>query len=209
MPGFVSAERVESALARALCMVLPSRREGYGMVVIEAAALGTPSVVVADPDNAAADLVIEGENGYVAPSASPEDLGCGDRACACRRPGAARANRGVVPLERQAAVARELARKGARELRRGERPAVALHRQLRGPRPAELRGLRCVQPPVSDREALGPPAAARSPSGSRRCPRDRTSAPHHRPSRAARHRFEQATGKPRAIASSTGRPKPS
>ena len=74
VPGFVSAERVESALARALCMVLPSRREGYGMVVIEAAASGTPSVVVDGPDNAAADLVSEGENGYVAPSASPEDL---------------------------------------------------------------------------------------------------------------------------------------
>jgi glycosyltransferase involved in cell wall biosynthesis len=74
VPGFVSAERVESALSRALCMVLPSRREGYGMVVIEAAALGTPSVVVADPDNAAADLVSDGENGYVAPSAAPEDL---------------------------------------------------------------------------------------------------------------------------------------
>jgi glycosyltransferase involved in cell wall biosynthesis len=74
IPGFVSAERVESALARALCMVLPSRREGYGMVVVEAAALGTPSVVVAGPDNAAADLVSEGENGFIAPSASPEDL---------------------------------------------------------------------------------------------------------------------------------------
>ena len=32
---------------RALCMVLPSRREGYGLVVVEAAASGTPSVVVA------------------------------------------------------------------------------------------------------------------------------------------------------------------
>jgi len=74
VPGFVEAERVDSALARALCMVLPSRREGYGLVVVEAAALGTPSVVVADPDNAAADLVTEGENGYIAPSASPEDL---------------------------------------------------------------------------------------------------------------------------------------
>jgi glycosyltransferase involved in cell wall biosynthesis len=41
---------------------------------VEAAALGTPSVVVADPDNAATDLVSEGENGYVAPSASPGDL---------------------------------------------------------------------------------------------------------------------------------------
>ena len=74
VPGFVSAERVERALATALCMVLPSRREGYGMVVVEAASLGTPSVVVAGPDNAATDLVSEGENGYIAPSASPEDL---------------------------------------------------------------------------------------------------------------------------------------
>jgi glycosyltransferase involved in cell wall biosynthesis len=74
VPGFVTAERVERALARALCMVLPSSREGYGMVVVEAAALGTPSVVVAGPDNAATDLVSEGENGYVAASASPEDL---------------------------------------------------------------------------------------------------------------------------------------
>jgi glycosyltransferase involved in cell wall biosynthesis len=74
VPGFVEAERVESALSRALCMVLPSRREGYGLVVVEAAARGTPSVVVADPDNAAVELVSAGENGVVAPSASAEDL---------------------------------------------------------------------------------------------------------------------------------------
>lgn len=74
VPGFVTAGEVERALGRALCMVLPSRREGYGLVVVEAAALGTPSVVVADPDNAATDLVDEGENGYVAASAEPADL---------------------------------------------------------------------------------------------------------------------------------------
>jgi glycosyltransferase involved in cell wall biosynthesis len=44
------------------------------MVVVEAAAAGTPSVVVAAPDNAAVELVDEGENGFVAPSARPEDL---------------------------------------------------------------------------------------------------------------------------------------
>jgi glycosyltransferase involved in cell wall biosynthesis len=73
-PGFVDGEVVDEALGRALCMVLPSRREGYGMVVVEAASRGTPSVVVAAPDNAAVELVDEGENGFVAPSASPEDL---------------------------------------------------------------------------------------------------------------------------------------
>ena len=73
-PGFVEAERVTEALRRALCLLLPSRREGYGLVVVEAAALGTPSVVVRDPDNAATELVEEGRNGFVAPSADPNDL---------------------------------------------------------------------------------------------------------------------------------------
>jgi glycosyltransferase involved in cell wall biosynthesis len=73
-PGFVATEEVDAALRRALCMVLPSRREGYGLVVVEAAARGTPSVVVRAEDNAAVELVDDGENGVVAASASPEDL---------------------------------------------------------------------------------------------------------------------------------------
>jgi glycosyltransferase involved in cell wall biosynthesis len=71
-PGFVAAEEVDAALRRALCMVLPSRREGYGLVVVEASARGTPSVVVAAEDNAAVELVDDGENGVVA--ASVDDL---------------------------------------------------------------------------------------------------------------------------------------
>ena len=74
VPGFVSTETVEEMMGRALCMLLPSRREGYGLVVIEAAARGTPSVVVAGPDNAAVELIVEGENGFIAPSAAAEDL---------------------------------------------------------------------------------------------------------------------------------------
>jgi glycosyltransferase involved in cell wall biosynthesis len=73
-PGFVPGEEVESALARALCLLLPSRREGYGLVVVEAAARGTPSVVVRGPDNAATELVANGENGYVAESADADVL---------------------------------------------------------------------------------------------------------------------------------------
>lgn len=73
-PGFVDAEVLEARLRGALCMVLPSRREGYGMVVVEAAASGVPSVVVRAPDNAAVELVDDGVNGVIAPSASPEDL---------------------------------------------------------------------------------------------------------------------------------------
>jgi glycosyltransferase involved in cell wall biosynthesis len=73
-PGFVDAARVEDSLRRALCMALPSRREGYGLIVVEAAAQGVPSVVVADPDNAATELIEDGVNGVIAPSAAPEDL---------------------------------------------------------------------------------------------------------------------------------------
>jgi glycosyltransferase involved in cell wall biosynthesis len=64
-PGFVETARVETELARALCLVLPSRREGYGLVVVEAASLGTPSVLVRDPDNAATELIEDGVNGFV------------------------------------------------------------------------------------------------------------------------------------------------
>jgi glycosyltransferase involved in cell wall biosynthesis len=74
LPGFVDGERIDATMAHALCMVLPSRREGYGMVVVEAASWGTPSVVVADPDNAATELVDDGENGIVAASTSASDL---------------------------------------------------------------------------------------------------------------------------------------
>lgn len=66
-PGFVSIDEVADGIGRAACLVLPSLREGYGLVVIEAAASGTPSVVIAGDDNAAAELVIEGVNGALAP----------------------------------------------------------------------------------------------------------------------------------------------
>ncbi len=73
-PGFVSTEEVDTTLARALCMLLPSRREGYGLIVVEAAAQGVPSIVVSGPDNAATELIAEGENGFVAASPDPAEL---------------------------------------------------------------------------------------------------------------------------------------
>jgi glycosyltransferase involved in cell wall biosynthesis len=73
-PGFVGADEIARALRRSLCMVLPSEREGYGLIVVEASAHGTPSVVVPAPDNAATELVDDGENGVIAESAAPEHL---------------------------------------------------------------------------------------------------------------------------------------
>lgn len=77
VPGFVTAEEVQAMLAQALCLLLPSRREGYGLVVVEAASHGTPSIVVAGTDNAAVELISEGDNGFVAASASADDLADG------------------------------------------------------------------------------------------------------------------------------------
>jgi glycosyltransferase involved in cell wall biosynthesis len=73
-PGFVAAEEVDAALDEALCMLLPSRREGYGLIVVEAASRGVPSIVVSGLDNAATELIAEGENGTIAPSADPAEL---------------------------------------------------------------------------------------------------------------------------------------
>jgi glycosyltransferase involved in cell wall biosynthesis len=73
-PGFVAGDEVDSSLARALCLLHPSQREGYGLVVVESAAAGVPSVLAAGPDNAATELIEEGVNGFVAASAAPSEL---------------------------------------------------------------------------------------------------------------------------------------
>jgi glycosyltransferase involved in cell wall biosynthesis len=70
-PGFVESGVLDAEMRRASCMLLTSRREGYGLVVVEAAARGTPSVVVAGEDNAATELIEEGVNGTIAPRADP------------------------------------------------------------------------------------------------------------------------------------------
>jgi glycosyltransferase involved in cell wall biosynthesis len=72
--GHRPEDEVENAIARAACLVTASEREGYGLVVVEAAARGTPSVVVAGPENAATELVEDGVNGVVSEDPSPESL---------------------------------------------------------------------------------------------------------------------------------------
>ena len=83
---------VEHAFAHAACVATASEREGYGLVVVEAAARGTPSVVVAGPENAAVELVADGVNGAVAEGSTPSPSGprssrrCAEvRLCAPRR----------------------------------------------------------------------------------------------------------------------------
>jgi len=73
-PGFVPWHEVDEAFCRAMCLILPSQREGYGSVAIEAIARGTPAIVVHGPDNAATSLIVENVNGFVSPSAEPSML---------------------------------------------------------------------------------------------------------------------------------------
>lgn len=53
--------------------VLPSKREGFGIVVIEANACGIPVITTNHPQNAAKDLIVNNKNGFLF-DMTPEDL---------------------------------------------------------------------------------------------------------------------------------------
>ncbi|MDE1924561.1 MAG: glycosyltransferase [Patescibacteria group bacterium] len=55
-----------SLMKASTMLVLPSVREGFGLVAIEAFAAGLPVITTSHPDNAAQDLIIEGVNGFLA-----------------------------------------------------------------------------------------------------------------------------------------------
>ena len=65
--GFVDNwSEVLSYMKSSKVFVLPSVREGFGMVVLEANACGLPVITVRHPQNAACDLVVDGQTGYIA-----------------------------------------------------------------------------------------------------------------------------------------------
>jgi 1,4-alpha-glucan branching enzyme len=63
--GPVSDDELFELFARASCTVVPSLREGYGIVVAESVSAGTPVVVADNPENLATHLVESGVNGFV------------------------------------------------------------------------------------------------------------------------------------------------
>ena len=64
--GFLeSNDDVYALMKSSKVFVLPSTREGFGIVVIEANACGVPVITINHKDNAARDLVEERKNGFV------------------------------------------------------------------------------------------------------------------------------------------------
>ena len=51
--------------SEASCTIIPSLREGYGIVVTESTAAGTPVIVLNNPENLAVGLIEDGTNGFV------------------------------------------------------------------------------------------------------------------------------------------------
>jgi glycosyltransferase involved in cell wall biosynthesis len=58
---------VYSAMKASRALALPSSREGFAMVALEANACGVPVITIDHPCNAAVDLVDHGSNGWVVP----------------------------------------------------------------------------------------------------------------------------------------------
>lgn len=72
--GRVGDDELQDWYQGATVLLNPSRREGYGLVVVEAASHGTPSIVVAGPENAATHLISPGVNGYVSKNHSALEM---------------------------------------------------------------------------------------------------------------------------------------
>jgi glycosyltransferase involved in cell wall biosynthesis len=73
--GFVSQEEKVDWLQRAAVLVQPSRKEGWGLTVLEANACGTPVVATRVPG--LRDSVRDGETGLLVPSGDPAALAAG------------------------------------------------------------------------------------------------------------------------------------
>jgi glycosyltransferase involved in cell wall biosynthesis len=72
-PGFLQRDELPAFYALAEALVFPTHSDPWGLVVNEAMACGLP-VVATDVAGCVADLVRDGENGYVVGAQDPENL---------------------------------------------------------------------------------------------------------------------------------------
>lgn len=68
-----SSSDVLSHMKASKVFVLPSSREGFGIVLLEANACGLPVITTKHPQNAACELVVDGKNGFLC-ELSEEDM---------------------------------------------------------------------------------------------------------------------------------------
>jgi len=152
--GFVPEDVKVDWMQRAALLVQPSRKEGWGLTVLEANACRVP--VVAERVPGLRDSVREGETGLLAPTLRPEDLA-----------------RGIVRILSDAALRERLA-EGAlawSERFRWDAVTASLAECLRAA--AERRPLPAVPDPIASprsaatapADSLGSPASARARSG--------------------------------------------
>lgn len=71
--GYVSEREKIRLLKRAWVLVVPSVREGFGIVVIEAAASGTPTI--GTNTTGLKDSIVDGKTGFLVPYGKPKILG--------------------------------------------------------------------------------------------------------------------------------------
>lgn len=108
MGGFVEPEKLPAEFAAADVFVLPSRHDGWGVVVPQAMAAGLP-VISTPATRAAAELVTSGRHGLLVP--------------ACDVPALAEA---MSLLDRDVAMRMSMGRE-AREMVRGLTPQATAH----------------------------------------------------------------------------------
>jgi glycosyltransferase involved in cell wall biosynthesis len=70
----LSAEDLSNHLSTSGVLFHPSRREGFGIILLEASAHGLPSIVCRAVDNAGVELIEPGENGEISATVSFNDL---------------------------------------------------------------------------------------------------------------------------------------
>jgi glycosyltransferase involved in cell wall biosynthesis len=97
--GFIDPSQLSSVFARAHVFVLPSRHDGWGVVVNQALGAGLP-IICSDAVGAGADLVVPDSNGFCVPAGEVEPLAVAMESlardpCLLRRMGAASRRRAL------------------------------------------------------------------------------------------------------------------